>query len=198
MLRCPRCGQQAARRSRRVGVWDHLVSVLRLYPFRCQLCTARFRAFQGRHHGQHRTDRREYDRLPVRLPVVIFAGGTQSEGETVDLSLSGCSLRTGVSYPAGTTVQLRLGLGRAGDVAIQGAQVKSEREGAMGVHFTRLDTRERERLSRYLAGFLRPSGTPSWRTGRPRPELVMAAAVGLGVIMVVLFLLGRLGAPALR
>ena len=194
MLRCPRCGQLAARRSRRVGVWDHLASLLHLYPFRCQLCTARFRAFQGRHHG---TDHREYDRLQVRIPVVISAGSTQADAETVDLSLTGCSLRTETTHPPNTTVQLRLRLGHAGDVTIQAAVVRSERDGAMGVHFTRIDTRERERLSRYLEGFLRPSGTAR-RRGRPRPELVMAAVVGLGIILAVLFVMGRLGTPAIR
>ena len=33
---------------------------------------------------------------------------------------------------------------------------------------------------------------------RPRAEVVVAAAVGLGVILVVLFLMGRLGTPPLR
>lgn len=198
MLRCPRCGQQAARRSRRVGVWDHLASVLHLYPFRCQLCTARFRAFQGRHHSEYGGDRREYDRLLVRIPVVIAGSGAPADAETVDLSLTGCSLRTEASYPAGTTLRLTLRLGQAGDVAIQGAQVKSEREGAMSVHFTRIDTRERDRLSRYLSRFLRPSGRAHRGTGRPRSEVVLAAAVGLGVILVVLFLLGRLSAPPIR
>jgi hypothetical protein len=173
------------------------VSALRLYPVRCQLCTARFRAFQARHDSRH-TDRREYDRLLVRIPVVITAGGTQSDGETVDLSLTACSLRTEAAHPAGSTVQLRLRLGQAGDVTIQGALVKSQREGGMGVHFAQIATPERERLSKYLARFLRPSGTARRGTGKPRPELVMAAAVGLGIILVVLFLMGRLGAPSLR
>ncbi|HTO11919.1 MAG TPA: PilZ domain-containing protein [Candidatus Binatia bacterium] len=198
MLRCPRCGQQAARRSRRVGVWEHVASVLHLYPFRCQLCTARFRAFQGRHHSQHRGDRREYDRLLVRVPVLISAGGIQAEGETVDLSLTGCSLRTEAAHPAGSTVQLRLRLGQGGEVAIQAALVKSQREGGMGVHFTQVAPPERERLSRYLARFLRPTGRARRGAGRPRPELVVAAAVGLGVILVVLFLMGRLGPPPIR
>ena len=198
MLRCPRCGQQAARRSRRVGVWDHLVSVVHLYPFRCQLCTARFRAFLGRHHSEHAADRRDYERLLVRVPVVIAGSGAPADAETVDLSLTGCSLRTEAAFPTGTTLRLTLRLGQTGDIAIQGALVKSQREGAMSVHFTRIDTRERDRLSRYLSRFLRPSGSAPRGAARPRPELVLAAAVGLGVILVVLFLLGRLGAPPIR
>ena len=130
----------------------------------------------------------------MRIPVVLAGSGASADAETVDLSLTGCSLRTEAAFPAGTTLRLTLRLGQAGDIAIQGAQVKSQREGAMSVHFTRIDTRERERLSRYLSRFLRPSGRAP-RAGRPRPELVLAAAVGLGVILIVLFLLGHFGAP---
>jgi hypothetical protein len=179
-------------------MWEYLASVLHLYPFRCQLCTARFRAFQGRHYSRH-TDRREYDRLLVRIPVVISAGSSQTEGETVDLSLTGCSLRTEAAPAVGSTVQLRLRLGRAGDVTIHGALVKSQREGGgMGVHFTQVAKPEHERLSKYLARFLRPSGTTRRGTGRPRPELVMAAVVGLGIILVVPLLMGRIGTSSLR
>jgi hypothetical protein len=35
-------------RSRRSGVRDHLLGLAHVYPFRCQLCTTRFRAFQAR------------------------------------------------------------------------------------------------------------------------------------------------------
>jgi len=197
MLRCPRCGQQAARRSRRVGVRDHLASVVRLYPFRCQLCTERFRAFQGVHRRQH-GDRREYDRLLVRIPVVIVAGGAPVDGETIDLSLTGCSVRSEAAPPVGSAVPLRLRLGQAGDVAIRAAVVKSQREGRMGLHFEGIDRGERERLSRYLARFLRPSGTTRRGTGRPRPELVAAAAAGLGLILMVMYFLGRLGPSSIR
>src|SRR2546428_533327 len=92
MLRCPRCGQEAARRSPRAGVWEHVVSVLYLYPFRCQLCSTRFRSFQRRRYTRRSQDRREYDRLAVRVPVTIVSGAERAEGETADLSLTGCSV----------------------------------------------------------------------------------------------------------
>src|ERR1051326_7053043 len=119
MIRCSRCGQQAARRSRRVGVTDHVLSVLHLYPFRCQLCTTRFRAFQARHYTQHGSDQREYDRLLVKVPVVLTSRAGDADGTTIDLSVTGCAVRSEGSFEAGDTVRLRLQLGEAGDVTIE-------------------------------------------------------------------------------
>ena len=197
MLRCPRCGQEAARRSRRAGFRDHLLGAVHFYPFRCQLCTARFRRFQARHHTTRASDRREYDRLLVKIPVTLAAGAVRGEGQTIDLSAAGCSLRTNAPFTVDTTVQLWLQLGQAGVVEVQAAVVRTAGEDGLGLHFVRIAGPERERLNRYLARFLRPTGTPRRRPGRPRPELVVAAAVGLAVIFVVFVLMQRLGAPHL-
>jgi len=196
MLRCPRCGQQAARRSRRAGFRDHLLGAVHLYPFRCQLCTARFRVFQARQ--PHFTDRREYDRLLVKIPVTLAAGAVTGAGETIDLALSGCSLRTAAAFDIGTTVRLRLKLGQAGDVEVQAAVVRTAGADGLGLVFVRIAPPDHERLSHYLGRFLRPTGTPPRRAGRPRPELVVAAAVGIGVILVVFLLMARLGGPPVR
>jgi hypothetical protein len=198
MLRCPRCGQQAARRSRRAGFRDHLLGAFQFYPFRCQLCTTRFRAFQARRHPSQGGDRREYDRLLVKVPVTLATDATRREGVTIDLSLAGCSLRTDAPFAVNTTVQLRLQLGQAGDVEVQAAVVRTAGEDGLGLQFVRIAAPDRERLSRYLGRFLRPTGTPRRRPGRPRPELVVAAAVGLAVIFVVFVLMQRLGGPPLR
>jgi len=181
-----------------VGVWDHLLGVLHLYPFRCQLCTTRFRAFQGGHYSQHGNERREYDRLLVKVPAIVSAGATRGEGHTIDLSLAGCSLRTEAAFAVNSTVQLRLQLGQAGDVEVQAAVVRTAGEDGLGLHFVRIAPPDRERLSRYLGRFLRPTGTSTRRTGRPRPELVLAAIVGIAVILVVLMLMGKLGGPPVR
>jgi hypothetical protein len=195
MLRCPRCGQQAARRSRRVGARDHLLSVLHLYPFRCQLCTARFRAFQAPHHSEHGADRREYDRLLVRVPVTLLGEAASSFGETTDLSLAGCSIRTEAVLAVGATVAVRLGLGEAGEIEVQSALVRARGDGGFALQFVRIAPADRAHLGRYLGRFLRPTGTGRRRRGRLRPEMVLAAAIGLGVIVVVFLLLGGLGGP---
>ena len=194
MLRCPRCGKPAARRSRRVGAWDHLLSVLHFYPFRCHLCTARFRAFQPQHHSEHGADRREHDRLLVRVPVRVTAGTVLAAGETLALSLDGCAIQTETPFAPGTTVSLRLRLGETGDVLVPSAAVRSQRDGVAGVEFVVMAPADAARLSRYLARFLRPTGTSRQR-GTPRPQLVVVAAVGLAVILIVLLLMDRVGGP---
>jgi hypothetical protein len=40
-LKCPKCGSQQVRRSRRRGV-ERLLSLARIYPFRCEHCCERF------------------------------------------------------------------------------------------------------------------------------------------------------------
>ncbi|TMQ20724.1 MAG: PilZ domain-containing protein [Candidatus Rokuibacteriota bacterium] len=198
MLRCPRCGQEAARRSPRAGVWEHVVSVLYLYPFRCQLCSTRFRSFQRRRYTRRSQDRREYDRLAVRVPVTIVSGAERAEGETADLSLTGCSVRTAATFAAGSTVQLRLRLGQSGDVSVESAVVRTQRDGGLGLQFEKITATDHDRLSRYLGRFLRPSGTSRRRSAFPRPEVVLAAAIGVIVILMMLMLIGHVGGPPLR
>ena len=198
MLRCPRCGQETARRSQRAGAWEHFVSYFYVYPFRCQLCTTRFRAFHFSGYGRHTPDRREYDRLLVRVPLTLFGGGEQADGVTTDLSLNGCSIRTEATFAPGSTVRVRLQLGQAGEVEVHSAVVSAHRDSGMGLQFVRIATPDRDRLSRYLGRFLRPTGTSRRHGGRPRPELVLAAAVGIAVILAVLLWMGRLGGPPVQ
>jgi hypothetical protein len=197
MLRCPRCGQQAARRSARAGAWEHALSLLFVYPFRCQLCATRFRRVHSRRAPRRTHDRREYDRLMVRVPVTLGGAAGHAAGQTVDLSINGCSIATDAVLAPGTSVELRLRLGQSGDVHVDTATVRSQREGGLGLHFTRIAAAERERLSRYLARFLRPSGLAPRRAGL-RPQLVLAAALGLLVIAVVYMIFGLLTPPRLR
>src|SRR5438552_6453471 len=198
MLRCPRCGQQAARRSPRTGVWEHVVSVLYLYPFRCQLCATRFRSFQFRRYARRSQDRREYDRLSGRVPVTVVSGAERADGQTADLSLTGCSVRTAGTFAAGSTVQLRLRLGQSGDVNVESAVVRTQRDGGLGLQFEKISAADHDRLSRYLGRFLRPSGTSRRRSAFPRPEVVLAAAIGVIVILMMFMLIGHVGGPPLR
>jgi hypothetical protein len=198
MLRCPRCGQQAGRRSPRAGAWDHLLSLVYLYPFRCQLCAARFRSLQRRRYARHTTDRREYDRLLVRVPVTLSGGTIQATGETADLSLNGCSIRAAAAVAPGATVRLRLALGESGAVEVAAAIVRSRTEERLGLQFVRLAPADHERLSRYLARFLRPSGQPGRRARALRLELVLAVLLGLAALGVVFLMIGRVAGPAIR
>jgi hypothetical protein len=179
-------------------VWEHVVSAVYVYPFRCQLCATRFSRFQFRRYARHSQDRREYDRLTVRVPVTLVSRTGLVEGETVDLSLNGCSVRASGPVAAGSTVQVRLRLGQTGDVTVAAAAVRTQHQGVLGLQFETMTAGERDRLSRYLGRFLRPTGTGRRRSGLPSPEVVLAAAIGLIVIIMVFMLIGRVGGPPLR
>jgi hypothetical protein len=43
---CPRCGSSAYRRARRDGLLERALSVIYIYPFRCDDCFHRFRAMR--------------------------------------------------------------------------------------------------------------------------------------------------------
>ena len=71
-MRCPRCGKSFVRRSHRQGLKERLLSLVYLYPFRCQVCANRFRAFQFRSRYVKRiVDRRQYARLSTRIPTTF-------------------------------------------------------------------------------------------------------------------------------
>jgi hypothetical protein len=173
-----------------------MASVLYLYPFRCQLCATRFRRFQFRRYARHRHERREYDRLAVRVPAVLVSGAERIDGETVDLSLNGCSVSATNALAPGTTVQLRLRLGQTGDVNVESAVVRTQTDAGLGLEFQRISVADRERLSRYLGRFLRPSGTSRPRSGLPPPEVVLAAAIGVIAVIMVFMLIGHVSTPS--
>jgi transposase-like protein len=60
MLRCPRCQGENTRRSARRGI-ERAVSVLGLFPFRCEDCDARFLRFTL---GERETTRSDFHRDP--------------------------------------------------------------------------------------------------------------------------------------
>lgn len=43
---CPRCGSAFSRRARRLGLIERTLSLLYIYPFRCDHCFHRFRAMR--------------------------------------------------------------------------------------------------------------------------------------------------------
>src|SRR2546428_10594722 len=115
VVQCPRCGGQGVRRSSRVGALERLISAFYVYPFRCQRCTHRFRALNWGHRYPHpRGERRDYERIAIRLPARLTAGTESADAETTDLSGSGCAVRTDAHFPPGTEVSFTLRLGSGG------------------------------------------------------------------------------------
>jgi hypothetical protein len=41
-VQCPACASDSVRRSARRGLWERLLSVIAIYPYRCNECNRRF------------------------------------------------------------------------------------------------------------------------------------------------------------
>src|SRR5437867_8776734 len=92
---CPRCQKGFVRRSKRRGVYEHSVSLLYFYPYRCQLCTHRFVALRwGARTGRYTPDRREYVRIPVHASAAFSGVQVQGKGTLDNLFMSVCAMIT--------------------------------------------------------------------------------------------------------
>ena len=157
MVQCPRCGKSFVRRSHRQGLKERLLSLFYIYPFRCQVCANRFRAFQFRVVYAKRTlDRRQYARLPTQLPTIFAEAvkpGEQRAGQGVvtAISLGGCYLQTVVRLLGGTLVSLELQTEQnTPAIVVEAAIVRVVRHTGVGLEFLRLSEPEQERLNQFI------------------------------------------------
>ena len=59
-LKCPLCESESVVRSHRRGIWERILGIVRVYPFRCESCEHRFRAFSlGRQYVKRTVDSQE-------------------------------------------------------------------------------------------------------------------------------------------
>ena len=154
-LRCPKCGRHIVQRVHRIGVVERALSAVYVYPFRCQLCGRRFRALQWRKRYQS-AERREYERVGLRVPVTVVSSRGTVQGEVTELSMEGCTVTMAAPLSEGAAVQAELHL-LPGErpVAIAAAVVRSVRVATCGLHFARIRAEERIRLGGVVAGLLR-------------------------------------------
>ena len=156
-VRCPQCDRSFVRRSQRQGLKERLLSLVYLYPFRCQVCAHRFRAFQFHARYVKRTvDRRQYVRLSTRIPTTfaedIKPGEQRGEAGVVrDISLGGCYLQTVVRLSQGTLVSLELQTEQyTPAIVVEAAIVRLVRPTGVGLEFLRLSEPEQERFSQFI------------------------------------------------
>lgn len=106
---CPRCGTHVVRLTRPRNAWDHLFTMVYCYPFRCQLCRARYRVIQPRYRFEaERADWREYVRIPVEFRAFFSGEQIRGEGTMVDTSINGCWIKSGIRVPKGAAIRLRV------------------------------------------------------------------------------------------
>src|SRR3989441_13359917 len=150
--RCHHCGRRRARRCHRVGALERVLSVVYVYPFRCQVCGRRFCALAwGKRYVRRSADHREWERVAIRAPVVLRSGHVSAPGEATELSLDGFTAKTAARLGVGASVSVTLDL-VAGEppIEVQEAVVQSTRDDAIGVQFVRLQPGERRRLQRVV------------------------------------------------
>lgn len=137
-------------------------------------------------------DRREYERVPVRLPATFVAHHQSGDGEISDLSLGGCTMRTQASLTNGDALRLSFHLPRAPmPIVIDVALVRSTPTGAAGLQFQQISPAQHARL-RTLMGALvgRPDGLgPRTAIGRGlealnTPSVWVAAVILLAAAVV--------------
>jgi hypothetical protein len=186
------------RRSSRVGAFERLISALYVYPFRCQRCTHRFRALNWGHRYPHpKGERRDYERVVVRLPARLTAGTETADAETADLSVSGCALWTDARFPPGTEVRFTVQLGSSGGIVeIAEAVVRASQGRRVSLQFVHIGVEEQRRLAEYIHSVALPigGGRPS-RAPRFRLEVMLVLVAGLALILLILSMVTRIGAP---
>ena len=135
--------------------------------------------------------------MVVHLPARLTAGTESADGETTDLSITGCAVRTRGRFVPGTEVRVTLQLGPGRTVNIAEAVVRAAHEDRVSLQFLKVALEDQRRLSDYINSVALPIDV-----GRPRRrlrvpiEVVVVAVVGLVVIFLILSVITRAGAPA--
>lgn len=157
-LGCPRCRKRFLRRLRPGGTLARLLSLLSIYPFRCQVCGYRFSAYlSGVMASNIKEDRRQYDRFATRLPATFLMDRLKGKGEVTEISVGGCTLETDAALPPGSILRLML-TPSAGEppIAVDAALIRSVRAKSVGLEFLRFQPEEKERLQRFVVQLLVP------------------------------------------
>ena len=129
---------------------DRLLSTFTFYPFRCQLCARRFRAFLGRRADN---PRRSFDRIDVSFHVWMkprwpsVAGGVGQEGRIENLSLRGCRILCSMPIEVGAKVELEFQpTDNSFPITIDEAVVRASGNGMVGLRFTQLQRSDERRI----------------------------------------------------
>ncbi|MDP3090093.1 MAG: PilZ domain-containing protein [Nitrospira sp.] len=129
---------------------------IRMFPFRCQLCTNRFRAFYlSARQSTQEFDRRQYKRLATAMDAqVIDSKQLPFINRITDISMGGCAILAG-GLAKGAFVELVLRSSIEGEeIRIETAMVSSVRSESVGIQFLELHPDEQRRLSQVVLGLL--------------------------------------------
>jgi c-di-GMP-binding flagellar brake protein YcgR len=142
------------------GRVEHLLSRINLFPFRCQLCTNRFRAFySGARHNTLAFDRRQYIRLTASIEAQVRDHKQLPlTNQITDISMDGCALQT-TGFLKGAFIELVLKpTVEEETIRIETAMVCSVRPSSMGVRFLEVSPEHHRRLGQIVLGLLVSQG----------------------------------------
>lgn len=154
---CPNCRQRYTQRIHRQGWFEHVLSIIYVYPFRCQLCTCRFRAMAwGHRYAKEHVDQRQLERFPVNCPARFFVNQTRGpdlEGDATvtDLSMGGCGFETRSMLEPGMLLRLQIQTWEDQQaVRVAPAVVRAVRPRVIGVEFLDIPPPEKQRLGQFV------------------------------------------------
>jgi hypothetical protein len=156
-LHCPGCGSSFIRPAYRTGTIEKLLYRFHVFPFRCQLCAARFRAHWSASPAHKQTvDRREYVRLAASFQASLLAdNGARMEGRTTEISMDGCTFETSATLPLGSLLELVIKPASEEEpIVVETAMVRSARPESMGFRFIGLQPADRRRLGQVILNLL--------------------------------------------
>ncbi|MBY0249734.1 MAG: PilZ domain-containing protein [Nitrospiraceae bacterium] len=136
---------------------EKILGRFRVCPFRCQLCTMRFRAFWAKPpDSTHSVDRRQYKRLPASFHAELVAeNAKRSTHRITEISMEGCTLETSEALPRGSFFELMISpASETETITIETAMVCSARQASMGVRFLELQSTDKQRLSQVVLSLL--------------------------------------------
>ena len=155
-LHCPNCGTPFVRATSNEGTVERLLSRFNMLPFRCQLCTNRFRAFySGAKQSTQDFDRRQFKRLPASIEAhVLDEKQLPFTNRITDISMDGCTLMmTGLAKGAFLELVLKPA-SEDQEIRIETAMVCSVRSNSVGLRFLEMDDADKRRLSQVVLGLL--------------------------------------------
>jgi len=155
-LHCPSCETSFVRVTYPEGRIERLLSRINVYPFRCQLCTNRFRVFHaGARHSTQAFDRRQYTRLQASIEVqVLDHKQLPVTHRIIEISMDGCTLQT-TGFPKGSFIELILKPTVEEEmIRIETAMVCSVHPLSMGIRFLEIPAEHYRRLAQVVLGLL--------------------------------------------
>lgn len=153
--RCHSCQSIYVRRTHRVGMFERMVSLFYVYPFRCQLCSARFTCFQWGVRYAQQEDLRQYERIGVQFAVLFSSSQTVGKGVVTDVSVADCAFETSLPLKQGDTLKLEL-YAKSGrlPIIVEKSVIRSIRKGIVGVQFIEVSDTDRARLHRFVGDLI--------------------------------------------